>query len=146
MRRGLTVFLAVVTLGLLTALAVFSWNRERSTPMRWLRTEFSLDEREAESVARIHAEYEIDCARMCARIAQTDERLAALIGNSQTVTSEIQEAIIETDRLRSECRINMLKQFYRIAAELPADKRDEYLAVVLPSVLRPEEMARSHLR
>jgi hypothetical protein len=146
MRRELIVFLAVVALGLLTAIAVFSWNRERSTPMHWLRTEFSLDEREAASVARIHAEYEIDCARMCARIARTGERLTALIGNGQTVTPEIQEAIIETDRLRSECRIKMLKQFYRIAAELPADKRGEYLAIVLPLVLRPGEMAQSHLR
>ena len=146
MRTGLTVFLALVVLGLVTAVAVFSWTRERSTPMNWLRSEFSLDDRQAKTVARIHAEYETDCARMCARIAQTDERLAALICANQTITPEIQAAIVETDRLRTECRTRMLEHFYRIAAELPAQKRAEYLAVVLPSVLRPGEMAQSHLR
>ncbi len=146
MRRGLTIFLAVVVLGLVSAIGVFSWARERSAPMGWLRTKFSLDDRQAKTVARIHAEYETDCARMCARIAETDERLAALICANQTVTPEIQAAITETDRLRSECRTKMLEHFYRIATELPAEKRAEYLAVVLPSVLRPGEMAQSHLR
>jgi Heavy-metal resistance len=146
MRRGLAVFLVLVVLGLVTAIAVFSWARERSTPMSWLRTEFSLDDRQAKTVARIHAEYETDCARMCAQIAETDERLAALIRANQTITPEIQAAIVETDRLRSECRSKMLEHFYRIASELPAEKRAKYLAVVLPLVLRPGEMAQKHLR
>lgn len=145
MRRGLTVLVALVVLGLLAAIVVFDWTRERSTPLSWLRTEFSLDERQAKTVAGIHAEYEIDCAQMCARIAETNERLAALICASQTITPEIREAIVETDRLRSECRTKMLEHFYRIAAELPAEKRADYLAVVLPSVLRPGDMAQSHL-
>lgn len=146
MRRGLVVLLGLVLLGLLTALAAFSWTRQNSTPMGWMRTKFSLDERQTETIARIHAEYENDCAEMCARIAEGDERLAALLRASQTVTPEIEEAIIQTDRLRSQCRSKMLAHFYRIAAELPAAKRSEYLEVVLPSVLRPGEMAQSHLR
>ena len=83
---------------------------------------------------------------MCVRIAQTDERLANLICSSQTITPEIQAAIVETDRLRSECRTRMLEHFYRIASELPAQRQREYLTVVLPSVLHPGEMAQSHLR
>ena len=113
--------------------------------MGWMRTKFSLDDRQAETIARIHAEYENDCAQMCAKIAESDEQLAALLRSSQTITPEIQEAIIQTDRLRSECRSKMLAHFYRIAAELPAEKRSEYLEVVLPSVLRPGEMAQSPL-
>jgi hypothetical protein len=83
---------------------------------------------------------------MCARIAETDQRLTALIGTSQNVTPEIREAIIESDRVRSECRTKMLEHFYRIAAELPPDRRTEYLALVLPAVLRPGDMAQSHSR
>ncbi len=146
MRRGLVVFLALVFLGLLTAIAAFSWTRQNSTPMGWMRTRFSLDDRQAETIARIHAEYENDCAQMCAKIAESDERLAALLRSSQTITPEIEETIIQTDRLRSECRSKMLAHFYRIAAELPAEKRGEYLEVVFPSVLRPGEMAQSHWR
>jgi hypothetical protein len=96
-------------------------------------------------VELIHAEYEADCAEMCARITQTDERLENLIRSSQKITPEIQ-AIVETDRLRSECRAKMLGHFYRIAAELPVEKQSDYLTVVLPSVLHPGEMMKSHLR
>ena len=82
---------------------------------------------------------------MCARIAQTDERLANLIRSSKQITPEIQAAIVETDRLRSECRAKMLEHFYRIAAQLPAEKQSDYLTVVLPSVLHPGEMMKTPL-
>ncbi len=145
MKKGLMVLLMTVALGLLGAAAVYIWKSERSTPMSWLRAEFALDDRQAKTVERIHQEYETECALMCARIAESDELLAKLIGAGQQVTPEIQTAIIETDRLRSECRVRMLAHFYRMAAELPEKKRAEYLAVVLPLVLHPGEMAQSHL-
>ena len=138
--------MVVIASGLVSAVLVSFWAQERSTPMSWLRSEFSLDDQQAQKVRQIHAEYEADCAQMCARIAQTDERLTKLIGSNQKITSEIQEAIVETDRLRSECRTKMLEHFYRIAGELPVERQREYLTIVLPSVLRPGEMAQSHLR
>jgi hypothetical protein len=146
MRRGLIVLMILVVAALVAAVGVFAWAREHASPMSWLRSEFSLDGRRAESVARIHAEYETDCARMCARIAETDQRLTALISSSRNVTPEIREAIIESDRVRSECRTKMLEHFYRIAAELPSERRTEYLEVVLPAVLRPGDMAQLHSR
>ena len=104
MKRGLGVLTAVVASGLAAAIVAFFLAQDRSTPMRWLRAEFSLNEQQARKVEQIHSEYETDCAQMCARIAQTDERLANLICSSQTMTPEIQAAIVETDRLRSDER------------------------------------------
>jgi hypothetical protein len=146
MKRELGVLTVVVASGLAAAIVAFSLAQDRSRPMSWLQAQFSLNEQQARKVEQIHSEYETDCAQMCARIAQTDERLANLICSSQTMTPEIQAAIVETDRLRSECRTKMLEHFYRIAGELPAQKQREYLEVVLPSVLHPGEMARAHLR
>jgi hypothetical protein len=138
--------LGVIFSGLAAAVVAFLLAQDRSAPMHWLRTEFSLNDPQARKVEQMHAEYEADCNQMCARIAETDERLAKLIRSSQKITPEIEAAIVETDRLRSECRTKMLEHFYRIAAELPAEKQDEYLTVVLPSVLHPGEMMKSHLR
>jgi Heavy-metal resistance len=146
MKRGLGVLTVVVASGLAAAIVAFFLAQDRSRPMSWLRAQFSLNEQQARKVEQIHSEYETDCAQMCARIAQTDERLANLICSSQTMTPEIQAAIVETDRLRSECRTKMLEHFYRIAGELPARKQREYLEVVLPSVLHPGEMAQAHSR
>lgn len=136
----------VLFAGLAAAAVVFVVVQDRSSPINWLRSEFSLSDSQARKVEQIHADYEEDCAQMCARIAQTDERLANLIRSSKQITPEIQAAIVETDRLRSECRAKMLEHFYRIAAQLPAEKQSDYLTVVLPSVLHPGEMMKSHLR
>jgi hypothetical protein len=144
MRRGLIVCAAAIAVGLLVTTAVYFWKAERSSSTSWLRSEFALDDQQARSVERIHQEYQAECALMCARIAETDEQLARLICDGHQVTPEIQNTIIETDRLRSECRVKMLEHFYRIAAELPEKRRTEYLRLVLPVVLRPGAMAQSH--
>jgi hypothetical protein len=146
MRRGLIVFAAAIATGLLATLTVYLWKSERSSPTSWLLAEFALDDQQARTVERIHNQYQMECALMCARIAQTDEQLAKLVCEAQRVTPEIQTAIVETDRLRSECRVKMLEHFYRVAAELPEKRRAEYLQVVLPVVLRPGAMAQSHMQ
>jgi hypothetical protein len=145
MKRGLIVLAAVVAVGSLVTLAVYLWKSDRSST-RWLLAEFALDDQQARSVERMHNQYQRDCTLMCARIAQTDEQLAALIRGAQEVTPEIESAIVESDRLRSECRVKMLEHFYRIAAELPEKRRAEYLRMVLPVVLRPGAMAQSHMQ
>jgi hypothetical protein len=40
--------------------------------------------------------------------------------------------VTETDRIRSQTRIAMLEHFYAVAAELPPERRREYLLKVLP--------------
>jgi hypothetical protein len=144
MRRGLIVLGAAITMGFLAAIAVYFWNSERSSSMSWLLTEFALDDQQARTVEQIHKQYQTECAVMCAQIAETDDKLTKLISDAQQVTPEIQNAIVESDRLRSECRLKMLEHFYRIAAELPAQRRAEYLRLVRPVVLRPGAMAQSH--
>ena len=146
MRKGLIVFAVAIVIGFLATVAVYFWKSERSSSASWLLAEFALADQQARTVERIHTQYQMDCALMCARIAKTDEQLAKLIYDAQQVTPDIQNAIIETDQLRSECRVKMLEHFYRIAAELPAKRRTEYLRMVLPIVLRPGTMAQSHIQ
>ena len=74
---------------------------------------------------------------MCAHITQTDSRLAGLIESRRTVTQEIREALAESDRVRTECRLKMLEHFYEVAAVMPEEKRKKYLDMVLPVVLDP---------
>jgi hypothetical protein len=135
----------VIAIGSLVTVAVYLWRSDRSST-GWLLAEFALDDQQARSVERMHNQYQEDCELMCARIEQSDEQLATLIRDAQEVTPEIQSAIVETDRLRSECRVKMLEHFYRIAAELPEKRRAEYLRMVLPVVVRPGAMAQSHMQ
>jgi hypothetical protein len=144
MKRG-AVILAIV-LGLGTAMGVVSYSffRDHISPADWLRKEFSLNEEQSARIVALNAEYGPECEQMCARIAQADSRLAGLIDSSITVTQEIREALVETDRVRSECRLKMLEHFYEVAAAMPEEEGKKYLDMVLPVVLKPGEMDSSH--
>ena len=111
--------------------------QHRGSPPDWLRKEFSLNQEQSARIMGLNAEYGPKCEDMCARITQTDSRLAGLIESSRTITPEIREALAESDRVQTECRLKMLEHFYEVAAVMPEEKRKKYLDMVLPVVLNP---------
>ena len=144
MKRGLVILALAIAAVVGTAVVVHQRSLPRATPMGWLYTEFGLDEAQARRAEVLHAAYETQCREMCAKIAASDARLVKLIHTSKEVTPEIRAAIAETDRYRTECRANMLEHFYLIASEMPPAKREKYLSLMLPTVLHPADMERSH--
>ncbi len=144
MKKGIILLIAAGLLAALAAIGVRAWSGQRAQPMNWLRTEFSLDSGQAARAEAGYAEYQADCAEMCARIAEADLRLEQLIRTHAEVTPAIRQAIAETDALRSDCRARMLEHFYRIARDIPPDRREKYLGMVLPNVLHPGEMGTTH--
>jgi hypothetical protein len=139
MKRGGVILLVVLGLGAATGLLSYDLFRDRGSPANWLRKEMSLNEEQSARIMALSAEYGPKCGEMCARITQTDSRLAGLIESSRTVTQEIREALAESDRVRTECRLTMLEHFYEVAAAMPEEKRKKYLDMVLPVVLDPGE-------
>jgi hypothetical protein len=144
MKRGAVILLVLLGLGAAMGLLSYYVFQNRGSPADWLRKELTLDEEQSARIMALSAEYEPKCEQMCARITQTDSRLAGLIGSSGTVTQEICEAVAESDRVRTECRLKMLEHFYEVAAVMPEEKRKKYLDMVLPFVLNPEGMDSSH--
>ncbi|HEY5707347.1 MAG TPA: hypothetical protein VIS96_17450 [Terrimicrobiaceae bacterium] len=144
MKRGAVILLAVLGLGATMGALSYYLLQDRSSPAEWLRKEFSLNKEQSARIIALNAEYGPKCQEMCARIAQTDSRLAGLIDSSRTVTQQIREALVESDRVRSECRLRMLEHFYEVAAGMPEEKSRKYLDMVLPVVLKPEQMDSSH--
>jgi hypothetical protein len=68
-------------------------------------------------------------------MCEANARLETLTLGSGSITPEIRAAIAETDRIRTETRIAMLEHFYAVAAQVPPDKRRDYLLKVLPLVI-----------
>jgi hypothetical protein len=68
-------------------------------------------------------------------MCEANARLQRLALGSGSVTAEIRDSVTETDRIRSQTRVAMLEHFYAVAAELPPDRRKEYLLKVLPLVI-----------
>lgn len=85
--------------------------------MAWLRLEFRLNDGEFASIQRLHEEFSIECSRHCAAIMAARERNAAAA---------------EVAALEKYCVDAMGDHFRRVAALMPPEKGERYLAVVLP--------------
>jgi len=143
MKRG-GIILALAMIAAVAAMAIACLMHHKNSSVEWLRTEFGLNAEQMKLAIALHEEYRSTCAEMCKRIAETDARLTAAIRTSDKPTPEIVAAIAETDRVRTECRVAMLRHFYKTSELMPSDKRVMYLEKVLPLVLHPGEMHAEH--
>jgi hypothetical protein len=134
MRKGILALAAV----LLAGLAAF-WVTRRclvpATPSSWLCREYGLSPTEEKRFRDLERSYGSRCGPYCDAMCEANARLETLTLGSGSITPEIRSAVIETDRIRTQTRITMLEHFYAVAAQLPADKRRDYLLKVLPLVI-----------
>jgi len=141
-RGGLIVLLVIVAA--IAAAFVTCFVQHKPSSVEWLRSEYGLSADQMKQAVALHADYQAVCMEMCEKIATTDAALTQAIRSNITATPQIAMAIAETDRVRTECRIQMLEHFYKTAALLPENKRAKYLEKVLPLVLHPGEMHAEH--
>lgn len=83
----------------------------------------------------LHQAYGSRCGPFCGEMCEANARLEELALGSGSMTPAIRSAVAETDRIRTGTRIAMLEHFYAVAAELPPERRREYLLKVLPLVI-----------
>ncbi|MBN8708044.1 MAG: hypothetical protein BGO12_01115 [Verrucomicrobia bacterium 61-8] len=143
MKRGGLIVLLIAVAAIVAAL-VACLVQHKSSPVEWLRSEYGLNAAQMKQAAALHDDYRTVCAQLCSKIATTDAALTKAIRSNTTATPQIVAAIAETDRVRTECRIQMLEHFYKTAALMPEDRRAKYLEKVLPLVLHPGEMHAEH--
>jgi hypothetical protein len=72
---------------------------------------------------------------MCEANARLEQLSLEAGLSQQSITPALRDAVAETDRIRTETRIVMLQHFYAVAAELPQERRRDYLLKVLPLVI-----------
>lgn len=133
MKKGLLALLAVMVAG------VGAWLGARhllqGPPSAWLCHEYALSPQQACRVEQLQREYGNRCGPFCEKMCEANARLGELALGSSTVTPALREAVAETDRIRTATRITMLDHFYAVAAELPPERRRDYLLKVLPLVI-----------
>ena len=133
MKKGLLALLAVVIVG------VGAWLVARhllqGPPTAWLCREYSLNPQQSCRVEQLQREYGSRCGPYCDTMCEANARLEQLALGSSTVTPVLRQAIAETDRIRTQARVAMLDHFYAVAAELPPDRRRQYLLKVLPLLI-----------
>jgi len=133
MQRGILVFLIVAALGI--GAAALSRQYLQTPPSAWLCTKFGLSPKQTERIDSLQNAYGSKCGPLCDQMCEANARLEELSLGSSSITLGIRAAVVETDRIRTATRIAMLDHFYAVAAELPPDRRKEYLLKVLPLVI-----------
>jgi len=145
-KRGILILVGILLAGVAAAILAFclSHQRHEEVVMTWLEKEYKLTPEQARQVETMHREYQVKCAQMCARIVESDTRLAALLRKNDHVTPEIRAAMEETDRVRTLCRVSMLEHLYQIADVMPPSEQKRYLEMVFPLIEHPEQMGTTH--
>jgi predicted Zn-dependent protease len=130
-------------LALVAAIAGFSvtqrLQRDRlPDEMAWLRTEFSLTDNQAREIARLHDAYRPVCAEHCRRIMEARERLDQLEHNGKSDTTDYASARANWDALCSECMRATQQHLEAVAAKMPPESAQRYLALVGSKLTRQE--------
>jgi hypothetical protein len=147
MHRG-TVILGIGLAGALLAYACVYYMgtashrallREQTPELVWLKREFNLGEADFARVARLHEGYLSQCQAMCRRIDEQDERLRQLLAAAATVTPELEAALAEAGRLRTECHGKMLRHFFEMSRAMPPEQGRRFLVWITDrTILRSE--------
>jgi len=104
---------------------------ESPTPeLAWLRKQFNLSDTEFKRVSELHSAYRPDCEERCRRIAAKNAELKALLGQTNTLTPEIEKKLAEAAQLRLECQRAMLQHFIEVSRTMPPEQGKRYLAWV----------------
>lgn len=143
MKRILLVLGIAVIACILGCVGVYFYQMQ-TPPDEWIGRRLGLSGMALSEFTEAHNRYAATCDAMCVKIQSSDAHLAEFVLNSREFTPEIAEAMARSDELRIQCRQNMLRHFYEVAAILEEPKRDKYLSLVLPLIIEPELMSKAH--
>lgn len=129
--RAWMILLAAVV-GLAAFSGYYSWQRPAAeeaplSELDWLRQEFRLDEDQFAKVKAIHAQYDLICESLCARVLEAQERLERTILTSSDLTPELSEELANFSQVKENCHRAMLKHVYEVAAVMAPEERQRYI-------------------
>lgn len=105
--------------------------------LAWLKDEFKLNDVEFAGVSELHAAYLPHCQEMCRQIDAQNVQLQKLLSLATNQTPQIDAALAEAARLRTECQKMMLRHFFQVSQTMPPEQGRRYLAWVTEKVLLP---------
>jgi hypothetical protein len=112
--------------------------RSERPELAWLKHEFRLSESEFDRIAALHEAYLPRCEEMCRQIVEQEARLDAALAVATGMNPEIEGALAESARLRSECWKNMLEHFFEVSRMMSPQAGRRYLEWAREQILARE--------
>ena len=110
---------------------------EQTPELAWLKQEFNLSDAELAGVSKLHDAYQPHCKEMCRRIDEHGAKLKKLLAATNTMTPEVEAALVEAGRLRAECQRDMLQHFFEISRTMPPEQGRRYLSWISERTFLP---------
>lgn len=146
MKKGII----ILVLGLLAGVAAYgcvyfvcmspvrSLQQSDKPELAWLKEEFNLSEADFKRVSELHAAYLPQCREMCREIDAHNLKLQKIVSGATNMTPEINAAVSESARLRSECQTMMLRHFFQVSQTMPPEQGQRYLSWVKEKAFLPD--------
>ena len=145
MKRGILILVfglvaAAVAYGCVYFACTFSartlWRSEQPE-LAWLKDEFNLSDGEFKRVSELHKAYLPQCQEMCRQIKAQNEQLQKLLAGATNMIPQMDAALAESARLRSECQAMMLRHFFQVSQTMPPEQGRRYLVWVEEKAFLP---------
>lgn len=146
MKKGII----ILVLGLLAGVAAYgcvyfvcmsparSLQQSDKPELAWLKEEFNLSDADFKRVSELHAAYLPQCREMCREIDAHNLKLQKIVSGATNMTPEINAAVSESARLRSECQTMMLRHFFQVSQTMPPEQGQRYLTWVKEKAFLPD--------
>ncbi len=114
--------------------------QSRQPELVWIKQEFKMSDAAFARLSQLHEAYLPQCRERCRVIRQTNDKLGQLLATTSDVTPEIESALAERAKMRSECQTAMLKHFFEVSRTMPPEQGRRYLAWVQEQTCLREQM------
>jgi hypothetical protein len=105
--------------------------------LEWLRREYGLNEARFQEIQELEAAYAPRCVELCAKVSDSQARLAALVARGEAPGPAMETAIQECARVEAECRQNMLEHLRQVSLRLAPEQREPFLNHMTRRLLHP---------
>jgi DNA-binding GntR family transcriptional regulator len=146
--KRLALFLVVVLAAAVSAYGLTYYLRTRQPEDQWvwLHREFHLNAAQLARVRALHEAYQPICADHCRRIVAAQQRLAAIDRSGRKNTPEFVAALNQWEGVKHECQETTLRHLQAVATAMNPDDGRNYLALMVPRVVRSDHLEPLGLR
>ena len=103
--------------------------------LAWLKSEYHLSDEQFQRIDALHDAYYPQCMEMCHNIASANAQVITLLQSANALSPELEAALVQAERVHTECRMATLKHLFAVAALMPPAEAPRYLRDTAPRVL-----------
>lgn len=100
--------------------------------LAWLRSNFKVSPQQMQKIEQLHHDYMPRCMEMCSRVRQANLAVQVVVANGNASNADIETAVSQAEKVKSECRVAMIRHVHEIAAAMPAEEGARYLKEIAP--------------